>query len=440
MPEQESSTEDVFQIDTRAEKKYNAKRAAEELKELEEKYADESISITEEESSYEDDPQENEEIKRVIEHIRNKEPKIYDKSATFYAYKAPKEKHPEPDDEPQKEKSYTLKDYYREQILQKMGTEKKKKRIQYDAEQEENVEEFISELIKEEPLESIFVKKEQNLPDSEELELDPENFLQKYVFGGGWKQESPKKDEQFLDEDSEELEIIEEFDKEGLENIPAPVSSKCPSTKRPVQSRKRKELKNKLRNREKEKQKQEEIKRLKNLKKQQFQERIKLLKQVSNLSNRKLAKINLKDEYTEKAFNRMLDSLFNAKYDMKEEKHRPKLSGASVEAQELQEIEVLAAEGEMQRDRKREKEVRKILQQIKELRNDYNSLQTSGSFRYVSLPSVQIGLSALDILSMDDRALRKNYPLKKYAPFQDPEEKRKLQRSLGKPSEEKTNK
>ncbi|OAG31853.1 hypothetical protein NEDG_00328 [Nematocida displodere] len=417
---EEAGSENPFAIDSRMEKKYNARKASEEIKELEEKYQGEWLSETEsEECDYQDDPAENRAIKALLEKIRSRDPEIYTSQVYFTA---PESKAAKSD------QSYRLKDFYRDQVLEQMNkTDKLKQKLEYDQEQNENIEAFITALNEEEPQGSLFTKKA-TLPEEEEAEQA--DFLQRYLLEGGWQQAVAKEEslKDFLDEDSEELELIEEFDREGL---PA-INTNFATAKKPAQIRKRKELRKKIRQDTQAQIKQEELRRLKNLKKQQFAERLALLKKVSGLSNRKLAKINLMDAYSEASFDKLIETLFDDKYFDREETKRPKVKGSSVEAQELQEMDALAEKGEVQSDRKRVKDVKKILTEMKSLGQEYSALGNKGDFEYVQVPTVSLNLSVKDIFSMDDKELKRKYPLKKYAPFQDDAEKRKMTDSLNK--------
>lgn len=443
----ENTNENPFEINPRKQKKYEAKKRAEEIKELEGKYKDElSFTETEDDESYEESEQENIAVQEVIEKIKKKDPEIYDpKRRLFEEIKESCKTEEHTNTEKRKEKSYKLKDYYREQTLKKMQgvsvedptdktelsedeesthknkkKEKLKNRTEYDSEQKKNIKEFLAALDEIDSAEELFKK----APKKEEEEIDPEEFLKEYVLQGRWKEEEPAAENEagFLEEDSEEIELIEEFDKEIMPNT----GGRFATVKKPAQRRKRKELRKKLRNREEEKIKQEEIKRLKNLKKQQFADRMAILKNVSGLSKRKLSKIKLEDSYNPKEFDNILGSLFGEEYFKEKEEKRPKIKGFEVEAEELKEIERLAEKGEIQQDRDTQKEVKKILSEIREIGEEYVALKKQGDFKYVEIKGMSIDLSAKDILLADDKFLKRHYSIKKFAPYQDePSKKRK---------------
>ncbi|KAI5192353.1 hypothetical protein NEMIN01_1967 [Nematocida minor] len=448
----QQNNENPFKIDSRQQKKYEAKKRAEEIKELESKYKDElSQEETEDDASYEESEEENVAVQKLIEKIRNKEPEIYDKERQIF--EEIKQSHKTAGTaqikEREKERSYRLKDYYRDAVLDKMeenenteeesreekeettreGDRKKervKKRVQYDTEQKQNIDAFIAAMDEVEVDDELFQKK----PKEEGGEEDTDEFLTEYVLKGGWQKELEKKEKEdtelFLEEDSEEIEMIEEFDKEGM---PA-TGGKYSTVKKPTQQRKRKELRKKMRNREEEKIKQEEIKRLKNLKKQQFADRLSILRSVSGLSKRKVSKIRLEDSYDRRELDKILEDLFGEEYFSEKEEKRPKIKGSEMEAQELKQLEQLAEKGELQHDRETVKEIKKILSEIREIGEEYGSLKKQGTFEYVKVPTVDLGLSVKDILLADDKTLKRQYPLKKFAPFQDEDEKRKMERSL----------
>ncbi|KAI5192844.1 hypothetical protein NECID01_2102 [Nematocida sp. AWRm77] len=416
----DSSTDnDVFQIDEAQERKYNARESAKELRELEEKYKNDSLSDTETSGEYEDNEEENRVLQDLIHKIRNKDPEIYTNKTYFT---------PETEETAgtSKEKSFRLKEYYRKQTLDQMHNAKKlQTQLEYNTEQAANIEEFAQEMANMPVEESLFVpKKETEEPSPEET---PEEFLANYVLAGRWAKEAEPATDVCLEEDSEELEMIEEFEKEVYESSnKLGVKGKYVTTKAPEQKRRRKELRKKMRNREEEKKKEEEIKRMKNLKKQQLSERLSALKSISGLSNRKLAKINLNDAYNEKEFNKMIDSLFDEKYFEKEENKRPKIKGDTVEAQELQDIEEMADKAMLGRDQK----VKGLLSEIKDLGKEYTSLGATEKFEYIEGPTVNLNMSVLDILLAEDSELKRKYPLKKLAPYQTLPEKQRMEQSL----------
>ncbi|KAI5181392.1 protein KRI1 [Nematocida sp. AWRm80] len=450
-----SQDENPFELDERKEKKYNSRKRTEEIKELEEKYQEEdSYTETEEESSYEDNPEENLQVKEVLAKIREKNPEIYNKETIYFTEEYPS-KDPSKTETQKKTAPYTLKEYYRDQVLAQIetkeldglneedkdtqiqpGIQNRVTRTEYDQEQKENIKDLLNALESVNPGTDLFVKRPiETEPETSSIldpEQNPDQFLEEYVLGGKWQQKTTTESNEFLEEDSEELELIEEFEKETQSHKSI---INCPTAKRPNQTRKRKELRKKLKNREEEKQKQEELKRLKNLKKQQFRDRMNLLKTVSGLSNRKLSKINLTDNYNEAEFDSLIETLFGKKYFEEKEEDRPKIKGDLLEAEELKEIEQLAQEGILQNNRVREREVKKVLAEIKKIGQEYTALKNQGTFQYVSVPYAPIPLSVKDIFSMDDKDLRRKYPLKKFAPYQTDEERKKLSRSMNRQSQ-----
>ncbi|KAI5169467.1 hypothetical protein NEIRO02_2671, partial [Nematocida sp. AWRm79] len=440
------NSENPFNIDPKQQKKYEAKKRAEEIKELEAKYEEDlaSYTETEEEVEYEESQEENIAIQEIIEKIKKKDPEIYDGNKKIFEEikQAHKKETTEKPADKQKESSYRLKDYYREKTLDIMNKtpeetteelfpikeedscsedaseekqvrdrkqERIKRKTEYNEEQKENIKAFISAMEEINTTDELFQKK----TEEEVKEEDPENFLTEYVLKGGWQKENETNKEEellFLEEDSEELELIEEFDKETIPTT----QGKFATVKKPVQKRKRKELKKKLRNREEEKIKQEEIKRLKNLKKQQFMDRISILRSVSGLSKRQLSKIKLDEVYDRKEFDKTLESLFGEEYFNKEEEERPKIKGYETEAQELKQLEELAENAELQQDRTSISEIKKILSEIREIGKEYATLKKQGDFEYVEMPAVNIGLSTKEILLADDKFLKMHYSIKNY--------------------------
>ncbi|KAH9385597.1 uncharacterized protein NEMAJ01_0493 [Nematocida major] len=453
----EGNAENPFNINPRQKRKYEAKKRSEEIRELEIKYKDEEMSeSTEDDASYDEREEENMAVQELIEKIRAKDPKIYEKSArVFEEIESAHKSQSESTQKPSAEAPYRLKEYYRETVLQEvsklseeMDSEKTahesavsasagEKRIESSdsapagAQDKESglpnkgraIDSFLHALNEMDTGDQLFHKKQAE----EENDAGAEDFLTEYVLKGGWQKECEKPNEEnFLQEDSEEIELIEEFDQEI-----APTAGGAYSTvKKPAQRRKRKELKKQLRNREEEKQRQEEIKRLKNLKKQQFADRLSILRSVSGVSKRKLSKIRLEECYDKKEFDKTLDSIFGESYFDEKETKRPKIKGFEMEAEELKQMERLANDGEMQADRNALSEIRKIISEIREIGEEYETLKKRGDFEYVEMPTVNIGLSVRDILLADDKFLKKNYSIKKFAPYQEEYEKKKMERYL----------
>ncbi|EHY65092.1 hypothetical protein NERG_01538 [Nematocida ausubeli] len=450
------NNENPFNIDPKQQKKYEARKRAEEIKELEAKYQDDlsSYTETEEEMEYVESEEENIAIQEVIEKIKRKDPEIYDGEKNLFEELKQSHKGAESGAQTKasREASYRLKDYYREQTLDKMQKEKEgsdeeqqsnpeeatdseghqeestekdrrheriKRKAEYSEEQKKNIKDFISALNKVDTTDDLFQKKK----EEEVEEENQDEFLTDYILKGGWQKEEEAKDDgdiKFLEEDSEEIELIEEFDKETMPTA----QGKFATVKKASQKRKRKELKKKLRNREEEKTKQEEIKRLKNLKKQQFADRLAILRSVSGLSKRQASKIKLEEVYNKKEFDKTMESLFGEEYFKKKEEERPKIKGYEAEAQELKQLEDLAEKAEMQQDRTSMSEIKKILSEIKEIGKEYASLKKQGDFEYVEMPTVNIGLTTREILLADDKFLKRNYSIKNYAPFKDKYERR----------------
>ncbi|KAI5170734.1 hypothetical protein NEFER03_0193 [Nematocida sp. LUAm3] len=416
-----------FHLDRKLKRKYEDRKVAEEIRELQEKYKDEEIEETEsEESSYEESEGENEQIIEIIEKIRNKDPEIYTDKEFFTQKITEKLK---------KEKSFKLRELHREQTLDAMHkVDRVEKKMKYNVEQEEAIDTFISQLDKMNISGEILQKKELKSEEEDLRDLPEEEFLNRYVLQGKWKKtEEPENNEEFLEQDSEELEMAEAFDASSL---PIPGSS-FSTAKKPSQERKRKELKKRLRKREEEKVREEEIKRLKNLKKKQFSDRLSLLKKISGLSNRKISKINLSDQYNEKEMDKLISSLFDEKYFQESEKTKPEVKGSLPEAQELKDLEDAAKKGEMLNDRVRTREIKKIVEEIKKIGEEYDSLRIKGDFSYVELPNINIPLSIKDIFTADENLLKKQFPIKKFAPYQSKEEIERLNRSLEKENDPK---
>lgn len=414
--------ENPFRIEEKKKKKYEAKKRTEEIRELEKKYAGEVHEIESDSTeTYSEDSAENRAIQEVIEKIRAKAPEIYDPTRPIYT-EAKQNQRPTKTKPAKKEKEahYGLKAYHQETVLQHMTEppthtqQRVQKKAQYDTEQKENIEALIqaAEEIKEE--EGLFWKKEQKEDTDKETEGQiEENFLEEYVLKGGWQKAAEKEEETgFLEEDSEEIEIIEEFEKEGAEAA----GGGYLTAKKPKQRRKRKEIKKQARNREEEKKKEEEIKRLKNLKKKQFEERLRILRSVSGLSKRQVSKIKIEESYDREETDKILNKLFGEEYYKEEETVRPKIKGSEIEAEEIKQIEKQAERGEIQQDRDRIEEIKKIVQEIKEIGEEYSRLKKKGDFEYVKIES-KIDLSVKDIFTTDDKILKRAYPLKAYAPF-----------------------
>lgn len=411
-------SENPFKIDGRQKKTYEAKKRAEEIKELESRYKEEMESAEgTEEDTYEESSEENRAIREIIAKIKSKDPEIYDKDRSLFTeIKAERKSTSETKPPKEKEQTYRLKEYYREIAQEKDAKhEKTKKRVEYDTEQKENLAAFIKAANETENEDIFYKKAPTNKEEDEEENKNKEDFLEDYVLKGGWQKETEEiqAEKDFLEEDSEEIEMIEEFEKECRVGA----GGKYLTAKKPNQQRKRKELRKKMRNREEEKKKEEEIKRLKNLKKQQFADRLSILRSVSGLSKRQISKIKLEGSYDRRELDRTLESLFGEDYFREKEETRPKVKGSEMEAEEIKEIERLVATGETQNDRSAIKEIRRIISEIHEIGEEYGALKKQGDFEYVSVESVDLGLSAKDILMMDDKMLKRQYSVKKYAPF-----------------------
>ncbi|KAI5184905.1 hypothetical protein NEHOM01_0456 [Nematocida homosporus] len=414
------SDEDLFILDKKKQKEYEARKAAEEIREIEAKYAGESLTESSSESSYEDSPEENMKIRQLLISLRNKEDSIaisnsnanldnnIDTNLDTNSNTNTNSDTNTNTNTNSNNNSYRLKDFYREQTLAQMKAEKTEKKLAYSPDQADSLAAFMTAAESVEGVE--FSAAPTPAPGlTFTPDMDPNEFLDAYVLGGGWKAPTNQTDEAFLEEDSEEMEMADLFD--------ASAPSLITTTKAPVQQRKRKELRAKMRRRDKEKEKAEDLKRLKNLKKTQYSERLQLLQRVSGLSKRQIKKLTLNADYNEETFTETLNNLFGEEYFQEPEPERPKVSGTLPEAAELREDEEAVASGTLPGDRTRARQIQGILRELKTIGTDYAKLQVSGDFAYTQVPGPDMPLSIKEILASDDAELRKRFPLKKLAPY-----------------------
>lgn len=391
-------------------KREEKKEERKEEEKKEEREEESSCEESEEESSYEESEEENIRIETLIEKIRKKDPEIYNKETVFYTEKDKKKA------DKKEESSYQLKDYYRDQTLEGMRKSKSiEKKLAYNREQKESIAEFVEAMEQINPQDELFMKKEKSENKNKNKEdITDDEFLRKYIFGGGWKEkiEEEKKplQKEFLEEDNKELEMADLFEQSRP-------SSLFVNAEKPSYANKRKEVEKKERKKQKEAQKEQELKQKKNLKKKQFAEKLDLLRNISGLSKRKISKINLIDDYNEEAFDQLISSIFDKNYFSKEENERPEISDSLAETQELSGIENPDKKNEIDSDSSKKQKIKEVIQEIKQIEEEYSALKVIGNFEYVNIPAVNIPLSVKEIFNTDDAVLKKNFPLDKYAFF-----------------------
>lgn len=210
-------------------------------------------------------------------------------------------------------------------------------------------------------------------------ESESDKFLLSYVLGDKnhkRKYIDDMEEEDFLSEDSKELERVEDFETKGR------------GRRRGAEARREEEKR--------------EIRRLKELREEQKQERLSVIERVSGLERRDIERICLDEEYDSCKFDKLLNGLFDQNYQKRKETKRPKIEGDTAETEEIREIE--EQEGVT---KEREAEIRKAIKGEREMRK----------FEYVAVKSVDFGLSVRDILLAEDASLKKQFPARSLGPF-----------------------
>ncbi|KAJ5894122.1 hypothetical protein N7495_005813 [Penicillium taxi] len=487
---------------------YNKKR--EEVQKLETKYG-KSTSLgrrplndepeDEESSSDEDEDEDGElatkaldaEIMATLTAIRSKDPRVYDESATFYskfdedADAAPKAK---------KEKSMTLHDYHRENLLkgadpsEEEDTPKTFAQEQADLKDDlvrqlhgsddemEDADEFLIRKSKpEEPQAEIQL-------DIENADKDPETFLSNFLSARAWIPEGRPELHPFDSDDDDEVEHADAFEQAYNFRFedPSKLNEKLITHSRDAtneQSVRRAEKSARKKLREAEGQRKEEEKkqrtteknRLRKLKTEALQQKVQQIKEVAGLRAAEFTDDDwarfLDDAWDDDSWEKEMEKRFGTEYyaehdDKKKHPKKPEwdddiditdlvpdYKDDAEDAQptlesddETEGDDAGTKKSKAQEKRESKRDARKERMRIDEAveRNlDLDITLLPGAtkknathFRYRETSPQSFGLTARDILMADDTQLNQFAGLKKLATFREEEKKARDQRRLGK--------
>lgn len=302
--------------------------------------ADDDASEDSEESSDEEEDEDGElatealdaEIMATLEAIRSKDPRVYDKDVAFYsnfdedADATPKDK---------KEKSMTLRDYHRENLLKGLNPAEEEEapktfaqeqadlkdavvKAMHEAESDEEMGDADDNFLvrKSGPAEVEVPKKEAKL-DIENADKDPETFLSNFMSSRAWIPEGRGELHPFESEDDEEVdraEALEEAYNFRFED-PSKLNEKLVTHARDTtnslsvrreekSSRKKTRDAERQRKEEEKKQREHEKNRLRKLKTEELQNKVKQIKEVAGLRA---------SEFTDEDWSRFLDDAWDDK-------------------------------------------------------------------------------------------------------------------------------
>lgn len=453
---------------------------------------------SEDESSEEDEDEDGElatetldaEIMATLKAIRSKDPRVYDADATFYTKfdenAAPKEA---------KEKSMTLHDYHRENLLkgadpadeddapktfaQEQADLKNalvKEMHGSDDEEMEDADEFLVRKSEPEPLPKADTKL-----DIENADKDPETFLSNFMSARAWIPEDRPQLHPFDSDDDDDVEradAIEEaynfrFEDPNKLNETLRTHARDATNKISVR-REEKSSRKKLRDaerqaREEEKKHREtEKNRLRKLKTEELQKKVEQIKEVAGLRASEFTDKDwatfLDDAWDDKEWEKEMEKRFGEEYyeDAEGGKKHPKKpewdddidindlipdyedggEKVALESGDEEDEEESGKKSKAQEKRDQKREARKDRLRIDEAvdRNlDLDITLLPGAtkknatrFRYREASPESFGLTARDILMASDSQLNQFAGLKKLASFRDAEKKAKDSRKLGK--------
>ena len=299
------------------------------------------------ESSSEDEDEDGElatealdaEIMATLNAIRSKDPRVYDNNATFYTKY---DTDAEPASKEKKEKSMTLRDYHRENLLSGVNpSEEENTPKTFAQEQAELKDAIVKELHasddemedadddflvrKSRPIEAAAPKSEIKL-DIENADKDPETFLSNFMSARAWLPQGRPELHPFESDDDDEVDRADEFEEaynfrfedpsklnEKLVTHARDATNKLSVRREEKSSRKKLRDAERQRKEEEKREREAEKHRLRKLKVEELQAKVKQIKEVAGLRA---------SEFTDDDWARFLDDAWDDKEWEKEMEKR----------------------------------------------------------------------------------------------------------------------